>query len=98
VQPKGYTVGMDESPTEAASPPTCETCRFWRRQREAKYSDWGECRRMPPLLPPLEDDKLLHVGLWPHTTKADWCGEWDAADFQGGALEPSKSAPNLFSS
>lgn len=87
---------MDEPLTDAPPPPTCGTCRFWRRQREAKLSDWGECRRMPPLLPPLEDDKLVHVGLWPHTTKADWCGEWEAGEARWPS--PTKPGPNLFSS
>ena len=34
---------------------------------------------MPPSLPQVEEDKLLHVGVWPHTAAADWCGEWEAA-------------------
>jgi hypothetical protein len=31
---------------------------------------------MPPTMPPIQDDKLLHVGAWPHTQETDWCGEW----------------------
>ena len=34
---------------------------------------------MPPSLPQVEEDKLLHVGVWPHTAAADLCGEWEAA-------------------
>ena len=35
---------------------------------------------MPPILPPIEQEKLLHVGIWPHTAGGDWCGEWQAVD------------------
>lgn len=56
---------------------SCRTCRFWRQtQLDARGPDWGECRRMPPALPPIDQEKLLHVGIWPHTGGGDWCGEW----------------------
>jgi len=59
---------------------SCQSCRFWRQGPvDARGPDWGECRRMPPSLPPIEEEKLLHVGLWPHTAGDDWCGEWQAA-------------------
>jgi hypothetical protein len=58
----------------------CAACRFWRQTgADARSDGWGECRRMPPSLPQVEEDKLLHVGVWPHTAAADWCGEWEAA-------------------
>jgi hypothetical protein len=53
---------------------------------------------MPPLLPLIEEDKLVHVGLWPHTTKADWCGEWEKSDASEGLTEPPSKPGNLFSS
>jgi hypothetical protein len=31
---------------------------------------------MPPTLPEVSDEKLVHVGVWPHTDMGDWCGEW----------------------
>jgi len=31
---------------------------------------------MPPTLPEISDEKLVHVGVWPHTDADDWCGEW----------------------
>jgi hypothetical protein len=31
---------------------------------------------MPPVLPDFDDEKLVHVGIWPHTAADDWCGEW----------------------
>jgi len=34
---------------------------------------------MPPTLPAVSDEKLVHVGVWPHTDLADWCGEWEGA-------------------
>jgi len=72
-----------------ASPPlahqTCAGCRFWRPDPAAeRTAGWGQCRRMPPSLPPIEDDKLVHVGLWPHTDGRDWCGEWRAPDAAAG--------------
>ncbi len=58
----------------------CAVCRFWRQGGPAgRDLDWGECRRMPPALPQIDQDKLLHVGLWPHTAADDWCGEWESA-------------------
>lgn len=67
---------------------TCGTCRFWRTSgrgegvRPDGDTGWGQCRRMPPALPVVRDDKLLLVGLWPHTEEGDWCGEWRAGDAQ----------------
>lgn len=58
----------------------CGTCRFWKRSGAADPREgWGQCRRMPPTLPEMSDDKLVHVGVWPHTDVADWCGEWEHA-------------------
>jgi hypothetical protein len=36
-------------------------------------------------MPPIQDDKLVHVGVWPHTREHDWCGEWQAAANAGEA-------------
>ena len=43
-------------------------------------SGWGQCRRMPPAVPTARDDKLVLVGVWPHTDGRDWCGEWQPRD------------------
>jgi hypothetical protein len=88
---------MDIASRDQLAMPSCGLCRFWRRQKDAKLTDWGECRRMPPLLPPIEEDKLIHVGLWPHTFKGDWCGEWQDTN---GPFRPTASpaeTANLFS-
>lgn len=67
-------------------PSGCWNCRFWRRAgRDGPGPDWGQCKRMPPVLPDIEDDKMVHVGLWPSTEAADWCGEWQ----QRAAGEPA---------
>jgi len=69
------------APVREPEPRGCDGCRFWRRRDpDDRGGDWGECRRMPPTLPPVEDDKLLHVGIWPHTAGDDWCGEWQGVD------------------
>jgi hypothetical protein len=57
----------------------CGTCLFWRPEKRGQQTlGWGQCRRMPPTMPPIQDDKLVHVGMWPHTRDGDWCGEWQA--------------------
>ena len=67
----------------------CHTCWFWRQgASEHRGPEWGECRRLPPSLPPIEEEKLVHVGIWPHTAEDDWCGEWQAADPAGPAESP----------
>jgi hypothetical protein len=58
----------------------CVNCRFWRREHADRGPTWGQCRRMPPVLPDDDDDeKLVRVGIWPHTAADDWCGEWQPA-------------------
>ena len=65
---------------------TCASCRYWRTAtREPAAAGeggvgWGQCRRMPPTLPAVRDDRLLLVGIWPHTEEGDWCGEWCGGD------------------
>jgi len=64
---------------------TCASCRYWRqaaREPAAGAGDvgWGQCRRMPPALPAVRDDRLLLVGIWPHTEEGDWCGEWRSGE------------------
>jgi hypothetical protein len=72
---------------------SCRCCRFWRRGPvDTRQPDWGECRRMPPTLPPIEQEKLMHVGIWPHTAADDWCGEWQAGDGPGASADASKPA------
>ncbi|MBT66441.1 MAG: hypothetical protein CMN98_04790 [Synechococcus sp. NP17] len=63
----------------------CDTCRFWRKQSLRDENDWGECRRMPPMLPDLIDEKLVIAGIWPSTKGVDWCGEWET--FSSGGVE-----------
>jgi hypothetical protein len=68
---------MDDQPEIAEPGQSCGTCRFWKRAAVADpRAGWGQCRRMPPTLPEMSDEKLVHVGVWPHTDGDDWCGEW----------------------
>ncbi len=69
---------MRDTPMIPGSGETCATCSFWRRDRRGDSGAWGQCRRLPPTLPEIEPDKLVHVGVWPHTEERDWCGEWRA--------------------
>ena len=57
-------------PLENPEGRACDTCRFWRKQTLQDENDWGQCRRMPPILPDLVDDKLVIAGIWP-STKAE---------------------------
>jgi len=67
----------------------CRTCCFWRLEPTVGGgTGWGQCRRMPPALPEIRDDKLALVGVWPHTDGRDWCGEWRAADVQPAPGQP----------
>ena len=62
----------------------CATCVHWRPDTRAEQdAEWGQCRRMPPTMPPFEDDKIVHVGVWPHTQAGDWCGEWQPPSADG---------------
>jgi len=71
---------MDDDSTTDERGQGCGNCRFWKRAAGGdQHAGWGQCRRMPPTLPDVADDKLVHVGVWPHTDRADWCGEWQGA-------------------
>lgn len=61
--------------------PSCGTCRFWKPHAGSKESQgWGQCKRAPPALPEVKDEKLVLAGIWPSTDERDWCGEWQAAE------------------
>ena len=81
-------ISMTVLPIENTEGRACDTCRFWRKQALRDENDWGQCRRMPPILPDVVDDKLVVAGIWPSTKAGDWCGEWEAAT-SGGADDPS---------
>ena len=62
---------------------SCGTCRFWKPHAGSKESQgWGQCKRMPPALPEIKDEKLVLAGIWPSTDERDWCGEWQAAELR----------------
>ena len=72
---------MIATPPPAQENAHCRTCRFWRQRRvQDEADDWGECRRMPPALPEVADERLVGAGVWPFTKAADWCGEWEQAE------------------
>lgn len=80
-RPVCYSVRMDPLAMPSGSPATCSSCRFWRLDRRSgRGAGWGQCRRMPPALPPIRADKLKLVGIWPETQDRDWCGEWQPLD------------------
>ena len=72
---------MTPSDTHQPDGQTCAACLHWRPERSSDQDiGWGQCRRMPPTMPPIQDNKLVHVGVWPHTQETDWCGEWTARE------------------
>ena len=68
---------MQSSASNPIPGQTCGSCCFWRSEGRAEQGKgWGQCRRMPPTPPPIDEEKLVHVGIWPSTQETDWCGEW----------------------
>jgi hypothetical protein len=60
---------------------SCGTC--WKPHAGSKESQgWGQCKRAPPALPEIKDEKLVLAGIWPSTDERDWCGEWQAAELR----------------
>jgi hypothetical protein len=58
----------------------CVTCQFFDRHDarggEAKSQQWGQCRRGPPMLNPVNNKPHMIEGIWPHVRADDWCGEY----------------------
>jgi hypothetical protein len=70
----------DRDEEATAVRPSCGSCRFWKPHAGSKESQgWGQCKRMPPALPEIKDEKLVLAGIWPSTDERDWCGEYEAA-------------------
>jgi hypothetical protein len=55
----------------------CVTCVFFDRGNGASSGTaWGQCRRMPPTLHPVNVKSYMIEGVWPHVREDDWCGQW----------------------
>ena len=55
----------------------CVTCVFFDRGDGASSGTaWGQCRRMPPALHPVNMKSYMIEGVWPHVREDDWCGQW----------------------
>jgi hypothetical protein len=53
----------------------CHNCRFWKEETEAADETRnGSCRRHCPTV--LYDVEEGAFSLWPFTTDADYCGEY----------------------
>jgi hypothetical protein len=60
----------------------CTTCQYYDR-KSAKAaagnvgpSQQGQCRRMAPMLNPVNSKSYMIEGVWPTVHDDDWCGEW----------------------
>jgi hypothetical protein len=74
-----YTEAMDAQDSPPHPGQVCASCQHWRPEKPGmKTLGWGQCRRLPPAMPAIQDDKLVHVGVWPHTQESDWCGAWQS--------------------
>lgn len=57
----------------------CTSCQYYdRNQRgnDAKLANAGLCRRVAPMLSPLNQKNYMIEGVWPTVRDDDWCGEW----------------------
>jgi len=58
----------------------CRTCQYFDRNhavaKDAKSTQWGQCRRTAPALSPLNQKPHMIEGVWPHVRDDDWCGEF----------------------
>ncbi len=58
----------------------CLTCQFFdrrdQRSADGKSAQWGQCRREPPRLSPVNGKPHMIEGVWPHVRGDDWCGEY----------------------
>lgn len=52
---------------------TCLTCRYWTQLSTAPHK--GTCRKNPPTAK-ITSTEPYPMGVFPHTTKSDWCGAW----------------------
>jgi hypothetical protein len=78
----------------------CATCQFYDRRHPAAaaggvaQSQQGLCRRMAPLLSPINPKTYFIEGVWPTVRDDDWCGEWRVVPRRSEvrAMEPSHVA------
>ncbi len=60
----------------------CTTCQYYDRKHakaaagSMAQSQQGQCRRMAPMLHPINPKSYLIEGVWPTVHDDDWCGEW----------------------
>ena len=69
---------------------SCKTCIFWLQQ-EFEMSDYGWCRRFPPVTHiPEETLNHLYGDTWvqPVTSTIDFCGEYKPSNIRAKAQAP----------
>lgn len=60
----------------------CSSCRFWQGHGRHDGLKSGDCRRYPPVLPPLKKHISsigrggVYSGMVPETFADEWCGEF----------------------
>ena len=79
----------------------CATCQYYDR-KHAKAAganlgaaQQGQCRRMAPMLSPLNSKSYLIEGVWPTVRDDDWCGEWKLVARRGEARAVEASAAGV---
>lgn len=70
----------------------CIGCRYYDRGKSRNHEHGvlrrGQCRRMAPVLSPINIKGAAIEGIWPTIRDDDWCGEWQAVE-----RRPQRAAP-----
>jgi hypothetical protein len=70
----------------------CIGCRYYDRGKSRNPEHGvlrrGQCRRMAPVLSPINVKGAAIEGIWPTIRDDDWCGEWQAVE-----RRPQRTAP-----
>lgn len=70
--------------SQAEKHPTCETCRFWKKDEDNRpMAGHGFCHRFPPAISfqirNNDPDDVYPWGYWPSVAQDNWCGEHQEA-------------------
>ena len=73
----------------------CLSCQYFDRRnarsKDAKSTQWGQCRRSAPMLSPQSAKPHMIEGVWPHVRDDDWCGEYRAGSARRTDSRPAET-------
>lgn len=73
---------------------TCASCRFWQHTYTYKESRSGLCRRRPPKVLVVSDERGATETCWPMTTEHEWCGEHETIKSEKNTENSTKPEKN----